>query len=80
MQRFALHFAFANNMSKNRAGLSGIRTSRRFRKPAEWKPEGLDLSAGPVPVFPIYSLQRPENCSTLNRHPANLAVPLTCVV
>ena len=42
-RRFALHFAFATNMSKN-ASDSEVR---------KWKPEGLDLSAGPVPVFPI---------------------------
>ena len=36
----------------------------------EWKPEGLKLSAGPFPDFlcSIYYLQRPESCSTLNRH------------
>ena len=42
-RRFALHFAFATNMSK-------IASDSEVRK---WKPEGLDLSAGPVPVFPI---------------------------
>ena len=42
-RRFALHFAFATNMSK-------ITSDSEVRK---WKPEGLDLSAGPVPVFPI---------------------------
>ena len=71
--RFALHFAFAFNMSKIRGHCC-----------PKWKPEGLDLSAGPVPVFPIiyiYCLQRPENCSTLRKHFfANLAVPLTNVV
>ena len=41
-RRFALHFAFAINMSKISADMN-VR---------EWKPEGLDLSAGPVPVFP----------------------------
>ena len=46
----------------------------------EWKPEGLDLSAGPVPVFPILymftetrELQHPKQALH-----ANLAVPLTC--
>ena len=36
----------------------------------EWKPEGLKLSAGPFPDFlcSICYLQRPESCSTLNRH------------
>ena len=36
----------------------------------KWKPEGLKLSAGPFPDFlcSIYYLQRPESCSTLNRH------------
>ena len=43
MPRFALHFAFAYNMSKIR------RTDETVH---EWKPEGLDLSAGPVPAFP----------------------------
>ena len=41
-RRFALHFAFATNMSKNVSD-SEVR---------KWKPEGLDLSAGPVPAFP----------------------------
>ena len=42
-----------------------------------WKPEGLDLSAGPVPVFPsIWGLHKPESCSTFRKHSfANLAVP-----
>ena len=47
-RRFALHFAFATNMSKN-ASDSEVR---------KWKPEGLDLSAGPVPVFPIIYIYR----------------------
>ena len=43
-RRFALLLAFASNMSKN-ASDSVVR---------KWKPEGLDLSAGPVPVFPVH--------------------------
>ena len=31
--------------------MSKIASDNEVRK---WKPEGLDLSAGPVPVFPIY--------------------------
>ena len=50
-RRFALHFAFAFNMSKiaRDDGCDGIATYHT----SMWKPEGLDLSAGPVPVFPI---------------------------
>ena len=67
-RRFALHFAFAYNMSKNR----GIYHLIIFHLPfqcstvnfqcstPEWKPEGLDLSAGPVPVFPIYIIYRDQ--------------------
>ena len=64
--RFALHFAFANNMSKIR----GIYHLIIFHFPFQcsmfngqrlkWKPEGLDLSAGPVPVFPIYIIYRDQ--------------------
>ena len=44
-----------------------------------WKPEGLDLSAGPVPVFPIiiYIIYRDKRIAapkTGTLH-ANLAVP-----
>ena len=49
--RFALHFAFAYNMSKIR------RTDETVH---EWKPEGLDLSAGPVPAFPLRMFYREQ--------------------
>ena len=53
MLRFALHFAFAYNMSKIRAGLSGFSEPlRESRSPAEWKTGGLNPTAGPIPVFP----------------------------
>ena len=48
--RFALHFAFANNMSKN--GWPSFRRGETATYRPKWKPEGLNLSAGPVPVFP----------------------------
>ena len=72
-RRFALHFAFATNMSKS-ASDSEVR---------KWKPEGLDLSAGPVPVFPIIYILFTETreLQHLRKHFfANLAVPTTCVV
>ena len=86
--RFALHFAFAFNMSKNRGCISPSNRSN-LNNPSiwscsqKWKPEGLDLSAGPVPVFPIiYNVYRDKRIAapqTGTLH-ANLAVPLTCVV
>ena len=34
----------------------------------KWKPEGLDLSAGPVPVFPsVWRLHETESCSTIRQ-------------
>ena len=61
--RFALHFAFASNMSKNdcepRAPndktFTVCHSATKSRKSGN--PRGLDLSAGPVPVF-LYIIYR----------------------
>ena len=70
-RRFALHFAFATNMSKIASDLSPEVETRGL---------GPQCRAGSRLSYYIY-LQRQENCSTLKQALlANLAVPLTCVV
>ena len=70
-RRFALHFAFATNMSKIASDLSPEVETRGL---------GPQCRAGSRLSCYIY-LQRQENCSTLKQALlANLAVPLTCVV
>ena len=53
--RFALHFAFAFNMSKNASDLSPEVETRGL---------GPQCRAGSRLSYYIYYLQRPENCST----------------
>ena len=88
MLRFALHFAFASNMSKIRGIYHLIIYHLPFKcstvnsqcSMPEWKPEGLDLSAGPVPVFPIIyivftetrELQHPKHATCEPRSTADL--------
>ena len=71
-RRFALHFAFAFNMSK---------ITWALLPEVETRGLGPQCRAGSRLSYYIYYLQRPENCSTFRKHDfANLAVPLTCVV
>ena len=51
-----------------------------FSSTWEWKPEGLDLSAGPVPVFPVYNVYLDQRVADKAQgRLANLCSHATCV-
>ena len=80
--RFAL-LCFRFNMSKTGScTIYNVQcTIACFSSTWEWKPEGLDLSAGPVPVFPVYNVYLDQRVADKTQVLlANLGSSASCVV